>query len=170
MAKDFVQLHFVGDVETRNRLRELPVRAQRNVVRRSLSAGATVMVRAIRRAAPRGPTGNLKRSIGKSIKVKGGKITVAKVGIDVGKKRLFRVVNAGRSRFGRQGAHGHLVALGSKRRFKKSGQSTGKMPRNPFVRQAAAASEPAAIERMRVTAIAGYRREWKKLKARGAVN
>lgn len=116
-----------------------------------LAAGGTVAVKEIKKAAPHGTTGQEEKSIGKRTEknTKGGIIT-EKVGIGVGKPRS-----------GYQ-PHVHLVALGTKPRFRRSigGRfsyiknpttrqlSTGTMPANPFVREAFNRSRSAAIAAM----------------------
>lgn len=50
--------------------------------------------------------------------------------------------------FDRMGHHSHLVDLGTKKRFHKSGKYTGVMPANYFWRQTAQADFPKAAEKM----------------------
>lgn len=107
-------------------LAKLDERTQRRIARPAVSRGLTFLKRKIRKAAPVGPTGNLKDSIGTRFKKDRRKgMTAGKVGIDVGKKaKEDNEVNA---------PHGHLVALGTQQRTTARGANRGKMPKNDFV-------------------------------------
>lgn len=110
----------------------------------SLRAGINVIARAMRKAAPVGETGQLRKSIGTRVGKSKNGLFSAKAGINVG-KRTQRTV-------GRNAPHGHLVVLGTVERFRKKlggtygwvkpanvtakQLSTGKMPANGFVKQA----------------------------------
>lgn len=88
-------------------------------------------------AAAQGPqvTGRLRRSVGSSLKNFKGKI-VGKAGLNVGKKPS-KTPNA-------YAPHAHLITLGTKVRFHKSGRNVGRVSPRRFVRRAVAgATAPA---------------------------
>ncbi len=123
-----------GDLEALERkLRSLEVRSQRKVLRKGTRAASTPIQKAIRNAAPVGPTGNLKRSIGRKFKFYRGSLTdIAVIGPQIKRKE------------GALGYHGHLVEFGTKERTIKNlwGRpgvkgSAGRMPPNPFAKRAA---------------------------------
>lgn len=168
-----------GDVEFRERLAMFPKTVQRRVVRSTLQSGLTVVARRIRQSTPV-KTGLLKKSVGTRIASTKGNITTAKVGLDVGSRRLNIVGQGGRFR----APHGHLVALGTGPRY--TGQKTrsrrgiryivktggrrayrGRMPQNLFVLQATRAAEQEAIEKMRATALGKFRDAWQNTHGRG---
>ena len=138
------------------------------MARSTLGAGLTVINKAQRQAAPVGPTGNLKANIGKrNERNKRSGVFEAKTGIGVGKKstKLRKgIVNA---------PHGHLVALGTKPRTRKTigGKfsylknptqqqlSTGTMPSNPFIKQAYESARGNAQSRMKKAAEKSLARE-----------
>jgi HK97 gp10 family phage protein len=123
-----VSIIATGIRELDAKLKALPEKVQKKIARSALSQGMTIIAKAGKKAAPLGPTGNLRLSIGKRFKRnRQAGVTEAKVGISVGKRA---------SKTNRAGAHGHLVALGTRPRFHKSGKSTGVMPANEFFRRA----------------------------------
>lgn len=99
------------------RLDELERRASKRIVRRALSRAAAIVVKAMKQAAPVGPTGNLKRSIGRKEKrINAGYMQIA----------------GPRTRFKKQGLkvsgqHAYFVEHGTAERAHKSGKSTGRM-------------------------------------------
>jgi HK97 gp10 family phage protein len=152
------RIFLTGDKKLEATLKRLADKEADKIAKSALGAGLTVMVSAIRKAAPVGPTGNLKAGIGKRLeKGKRGGAFTAKAGINVG-KRTKAVLS--RKNFG---PHAHLVALGTKARIRKSigGKfgyitnptpsqlSTGTMPKNPFVKHAASSSKTAVRAAMR---------------------
>ena len=120
------QIVVTGIAELDLALARLDDRTQRRIARPAISRGLTFLKRKIRKNAPVGPTGSLKKSIGTRFKKDRRKgMTSGKVGIDVGKKAKDQSeVNA---------PHGHLVALGTQQRATASGANRGKMPKNDFV-------------------------------------
>lgn len=103
-------------------------RMQRHAVRPAVSAGATVLVRAIRSNTPRGETGNLRKSIGKRAWSKGKKGIIGQV---VGPRWP-------------KGAHGWLVEMGHQI------AGTDKfVPPHPFQRPAMDRSRAAVASRVR---------------------
>lgn len=132
----------LGDAKTADR-----------IAKSAIGAGLTVLNRAIKALVPVGQTGNLKSSIGR--RLERSKSTkwraVGKAGVNVGKTR--------KDGTHKRAPHSHLVALGTKERFHKSGKSVGRMPANPFVRLATAASGPAVKEAMHARAAKALERE-----------
>lgn len=150
-----VSIIITGDKELDAKLAALPEKTQKKYARSALSQGMTIVAKAAKRAAPVGPTGNLRRAIGKRFKrIKQEGITQAKVGINVGKRAKLGTTESGKTKFaGDSAPHGHLVALGTKPRYTgartyrvKGGTRTketgnprayrGVMPANHFFRQA----------------------------------
>lgn len=107
-------------------MKALDKKTRKKLTRRAVSKGITILVRALKRAAPTGKTKNLKKAIGRSSKkVKKGEdkyFTGSRVGMNVGKKMA------------KQAPHGHLVVLGTRQRKTKKGKSTGRMPKNNFIK------------------------------------
>ena len=75
-----LHVKIVGLDVVRSRLRALPLRLRTNIMRGGLRAAARVVQIASRQEAPRGKTGNLRRSISVSTRSKlGGAVVEAKV-------------------------------------------------------------------------------------------
>lgn len=150
MARQWI----TGDAELERTLAALgDDKAADRVAKSAIGAGLTVLRKAIRAAAPVGPTGNLKASIGRRLeRATSRRRSVGKAGINVGKQssRSKEKVNA---------PHSHLVALGTKQRFHKSGKSVGRMTPNPFVRLATVASTAAVSQAMHTRAAKALERE-----------
>lgn len=139
MARKFI----TGDEELESALKSLADKTADKIAKAAVGAGLNVLVKAMRKEAPVGATGAVKKSIGKRFErnKKTGIIT-AKAGVNVGKRTLKKI--------GREAPHSHLVILGTKRRQRQSigGRfgfirnptaqqlSTGSGPENPFVRRA----------------------------------
>lgn len=106
-------------------------KAHRQFARRALKMPAHVVANAS------GPTltGRLKRSVGSSIRNRKGRVE-GKAGLNVGKSPS-KTPNA-------YAPHAHLVTLGTRIRFHKSGRNVGRMTANRFVRRAAAGASAAA--------------------------
>lgn len=124
--QSFFETYLTGDAALDARLQALDVNTRKKYTRRAVGKGGTLLVRAIKRAAPVGKTRNLKKAIGRSLKkVKEGNdkfFQGLRVGMNVGKKAA------------RQAPHGHLVVLGTRKRMTKKGKSTGRMPKNDFIK------------------------------------
>lgn len=138
-----------GDKQIERLLRGLQDKAADRVAKSVINAELTALVKAQRRLAPVGKTGRLKKSLGKSLKRKAKTDYRAKAGLNVGTKTEKSLqTKKGRG----QANHGHLVALGTRQRFRKTigGKfayvvrpsstqlSAGVMPRNDFIRRATA--------------------------------
>ncbi len=151
------RIYITGDDQLEGMLRHLETKVADRIAKSCLSAGLTVIARAMKKMAPVGETEALKKSIGRRLeKGRGGNTFTAKAGINVGKmtQKLRQVVKA---------PHSHLVALGTKARTRKTigGKfgfikqptskqlSTGIMPSNEFVRIAYLASKSATAAAMR---------------------
>ena len=171
------RIYLTGDKELEATLKNLADKEAYKIARSALGAGLSKMAAAIRRAAPVGPTGNLKANIGKRLEKgkRGGKI-MAKAGVNVGKTKKTEKA-AGKS--GRDRApHAHLVALGTQRRARQAigGRfagirnptdqqlSTGTMPANPFVKQAVQSSKSSVTEAMQKRAAKALAKALQKIK------
>jgi len=131
-------LKIEGMDELLRKLSTLDKKSGKRVLRKSTRAASAIFLKAVRKAAPVGPTGNLKKSVGRQYKWNGRASTdVAKTG----------------PQFAKEGEepHGHLVELGTKERTVKNlygrpgvSASTGKVAGKPW-------AEP-AIEAVRSTA------------------
>jgi len=115
---DGISVNIVGIADLQRSLRGLVGKEQRRVLRKSLTKGAAVTRKAMRRLAPRGPTGNLRKSVKSKVRVN---------------KRIAVAVVTPRHEIA---PHRHLVIRGTKLRAKSSGQSTGRMPGEDFVAEA----------------------------------
>ena len=159
-----------GDKELEATLKKLADKSADRVARSVLGAGLTVIAKAMRNAAPVGKTGSVKASIGKrNQRNKRKGLFEAKAGVNVGKKKKQLSTAIATA------PHGHLVALGTKPRFRKSigGRfgyiknpsqqqlSTGTMPSNPFIKQ--------AYESARGNAAAAMKKRAEKALAREAI-
>lgn len=150
-----------GHAELERTLAHLADKTADRIARSALGAGVVVLKRAIKKAAPVGPTGSLKAAIGsRNEKTKHDGVHVAKAGTNVGKRskrRKNRQSGVYETVKQKTAPHAHLVALGTKQRRRKriggefasirnptSDQlSTGKMPSNDFVSRATTASTAA---------------------------
>jgi hypothetical protein len=135
-----------GSEELDRQLLELQTRTIRQAVRNGSNAGLQVISTAIVTRAPRGPSGDLGRSIGyRLIKGQPAGEMLGKVGGNVG-QRTSRGRSGGKSR--RAAPHAHLVTLGTVDRFTKRGAYRGRMPVNAFVSAGFAASSATAANRL----------------------
>ncbi len=110
-------VEIIGLPELYKQLDEIGKSMSSEQVEDALLVGAMTLQQAVKQAAPRGPTGNLR----KDIKVK----QLPKRG-DAPKSAIVKSL----------APHDHLVEFGSKPRFTKSGKYTGIMPAHPFFRPA----------------------------------
>lgn len=159
-----------GVPEIEATLKALSDKVGDKIARGALRAGISVIAREMRKTAPVGATGQLKRSIGTKVGKSSKGVFVAKAGINVGKKTRKK---------GRFAPHGHLVALGTvKRHREKIGGTygwikplnptpeqltTGVMPSNPFVKTAYQATRSRAMSVMNKQAAKSLAREAAKL-------
>jgi HK97 gp10 family phage protein len=118
-----VRLEGVGELQAK--IKELKGNLGNNKIEESLLDGATEIADEMRRLAPEGPTGKLKRSI------------ISKLLSRIGDNP--RTALAGVNR--KKAPHAHLVEFGTVERVQKTtGRRTGHMPAHPFVRPAADAN------------------------------
>lgn len=117
-----------GDRDVIQRMEKVR-RGLRTVTRQSINRGLTVIRKAVASEAPRGTTGNAKRAIGKRLTSGGeGQAVNGKVGPHVGKRK-----RRGAKSTDPTAPHAHLIVLGTKERFTKTGARRGVMPQNNFV-------------------------------------
>jgi Bacteriophage HK97-gp10, putative tail-component len=154
-------------------------RAAQTIGRAALRRGARTIAAGIRRAAPRGETGAVRASIGSSGRPsRGSKKIMAKAGVNVGRKNAGTIVNKG-AKFNKKATkskglkggyapHAHLVAMGTKPRYTKSGAFRGVMPANPFVRVGTANTASAAKAEIRLALERGINKAWAKRNKSGS--
>lgn len=121
-----------GDKELQSILDELSGKVAERVASAAMSGGLIVLRREMKKQAPVGKTGLLKKSIGsRNEKNKRTGIRTAKAGINVGRTRQTTT----------RAPHGHLVALGTTERETKTGANRGSVTGNSFIRQAQSAAK-----------------------------
>lgn len=175
-----------GDKELEASLRHLADKSADKVSKAALGGSLGVLARTIKKAAPVGPTGNLKGSISSRFE-KGqrkNRFTVtAKAGVNVGKRKKQEATGEYMSKRA-VAPHAHLVALGTKARFRKTlgGKfasiknptkdqlSTGVMPSNRFVRNAAGQGRAAMLRASQKRASKALEREAVKVAKRTRSN
>ena len=159
-----------GDKKLDAMLAKLSDKVGQRLTKYAMKAGVSKLSAAIRKAAPVGPTGNLKKSVGSRVDEKSKGIFEGKAGLNVGKNSP--------KRSGRSAPHSHLVALGTVARVRKTigGRfgylrnptpqqlSTGTMPANSFVKTAAASAQGAVYAAMRKNFGRNLAKELSKLK------
>lgn len=159
-----------GDKQLDAKLAVLQGKAKSRLTKYALKAGVSKLAAAIRKAAPVGQTGNLKKSVGSRVEETSRGVFVAKAGLNVGKRTV--------KRRGRLAPHSHLVALGTAERHRstiggrfavvknptRQQLSTGAMPANAFVRSSSAGAQTAAVEAMRKNVARNLLKELAKLK------
>jgi HK97 gp10 family phage protein len=129
---DAVTIKLEGVEQFRRKLDRMDDSLSRSIIKKAVNAGAGVLVKAVRKAAPIGPTGNLKRSVKKRIKKYPSGVVVAVMG------GAWPI-----------GAHMHLVEEGTDDRYHESGKYVGKMPASHFVRRAFIANHRKAETKLR---------------------
>jgi len=150
------QIIVTGDKELDAKLASLPNKVQRKIARSALGKAMTLLLKEAKKKAPVGTTGALKSSLGRRFKrITRQGITQAKVGIDVGKRKSGATQSL-------TAPHGHLVALGTKQRFTKTGASRGRMPADDFFAQAHQSRREAVIDIMEKTIRERLQFEWER--------
>jgi HK97 gp10 family phage protein len=179
--------YLTGDDAIEAMLKDLAEKEADRIAKSVLGAGLTVISKQMRKDAPKGPTGNLKKSIGKRLErgKRGGNFT-AKAGINVGKRKRSRADAKGPETVSGVNVrptapHAHLVGLGTgpRRRRAIGGSyggrikdptpqqlSTGSMPANPFIREAYRKSQGAMQAAMRKRAVKALERAAAKARKR----
>lgn len=109
-----VKITIAGDKQLLKQLRHLSRTGARRAARKALMKAATPVLKATRAAAPRGPTGNLKRGQRKRYDAKEGRVKVI------------------------QAPHAHLLEFGTKPRYTKKpvppfGRFRGRMPAKDII-------------------------------------
>lgn len=136
-------IRVMGAKELDRKLKRLDKAAARKIGKKATRAGAKIVHSAVKAAAVKGPTGNLK----KGIKIKVGRMR--------GGSAMTRVIAVA--------PHSHLVEKGTVPRFRKAGRwgrlilqkgaPTGTMPARPFFDPAAMSVSGAAVNAMQTEAI-----------------
>ena len=112
--------------EVEQALDDLDSKQSKSALTKAVTAAAKYLKPKVRAAAPKGPTGMLRRK--------------------VGYKRVRRPRTADVGTIVTSFApHRHLVIQGTGNRFTKAGAFRGRMPANPFVDRVASANESAAL-------------------------
>ena len=167
MAKQRI---LTGVAELDKNLKQLAGPVANRIAKSTLRAGVKAVARAIKQEAPQGKTGLVKKSIGSRFETFGrAGIVTAKAGVGVGKQRAKKTsVNA---------PHAHLVALGTKPRYRKKigGKYAGirnptrkqlrteSTPKNDFVKRGYQAGSAAMSQAMEAAAKKALAREAAKL-------
>ena len=113
--------------EVTRALDKLDNRDSAKALKAAVRKGGQFLKPKVKAAAPKGPTGNLRKKVGTRVK----------------KSRQHNGFYAVTTSFAR---HRHLVIEGTVDRFTKSGAFRGRMPANPFVSRVADQWEDAAIQ------------------------
>lgn len=144
-----------GSTELNAVLKSLETNGIARVAKSVVGAGATVIRRNIAKMAPVGETGSVKKSIGRRvIKDRVSGLVSAKIGVNVGKRTKLK---------GRHAPHAHMVAAGTRPRFRKriggrfafiknpttSQLRTESTPANPFVAAGFSAGQAGAVAAMK---------------------
>lgn len=146
----------INDAELKRLMRQfqrLENRVAQKVSRQAVSAGATPIARRMRQGAPVGPTGNLRRAIGRRTKTyRDNATSVAVIGAKIGgstdpSKRNYDAKGTKLGYHANLIEDGHVAVDGS---F---------VPGNPFMRRAVDAAEPESIARMRNKLFEGIDKE-----------
>jgi len=120
-----------GAAELSDKLEKMAGSVHAQHVESTLLKAAKIVAEAARNKAPRGPTGNLKRSlVAKLLKRRGTHPATAIAAVDR-----------------KKAPHAYLVEYGTSERYKKTGQYTGIMAAHPFFRPAWDEKKP-EVERM----------------------
>ena len=147
-----VKMELKNDRALELALKSLGPKLETRVMARALKAGAGETLKAAKRLAPRGKTGNLR----KSLAVSRGR-RVRRYG-----RRLVAVVGPAWP----EGAHGHLIERGTRRRRTKTGADRGIMPARPFLEPAYDATKTAAVAKVKQKIRQGIEREVAKMRAK----
>ena len=139
-----VSVKIQGAKALSNAIKTLPANAQRNVMRRVPQGGAREIGMAVRRAAPRGFTGKLRKAIKwRRLNPRGtGGRFISIVYVD------YKIA-----------PHFHLVEKGTKHRETRRGRSTGKVKGTHFAEEAIRSRRNGAVEAMVLTGRDGLRKE-----------
>jgi len=148
-----------GERKLDRQLKQLGDKTAKRINAAAIRSGMAVVRKAVKAETPRGPTGNLKRSIGARFKKKRTTgIYEAKVGGNVGKRSKESTTRGGKVRKANAAPHAHLVLLGTSERFNKSGASRGTMPANNAVSRGFAKSQARARQVISQKLLAGIKK------------
>lgn len=173
-----MQATLTGVKEIDSALRKLSSKEGDKVAKAAISGGLAELSKAIKKEAPKGETGLLRKSIGKRFeKANGKKLVTAKAGVNVGKqKKTAEGMNSRKT-----APHSHLVALGTAARTRKkiggkfsyiqnptaTQLSTGTMPSNPFVRLGTGKAQSKILGKMTKNAAKAMERQAIKARKKG---
>lgn len=157
-----MSVRITGVKKVDRRLKRLALKDAKRIGRAAINKGMTPVVKEIRKATPKGPTGTLKKAVGKrNKKNRRTGIQEAKVGYNVGLKH--RKAKPGAKRKPKKRApHAHLFGIGTKSRSWKSGKSTGRMPGNKAVGKAYRASAQKSLAVMKQSVDDGIKKAARK--------
>ena len=139
---DAFTIKLSGMKDVIKRLKRLPEKVDRRVMRKVVRAGSAVLLREAKRLTPV-VTGNLK---------KGWKRRFSRSNDPVAWAEVLNVAN-----------HAHMVEFGTGQRFTESGEYRGIMPASPFLRPALEATAEGIERAMIRKADIEIPREWEKL-------
>lgn len=114
-----MDMRIEGMADLEKQLKDLEKSLNPDKVEPILLDGAKDLAAAMKANAPKGPTGNLKKSIKAKLLKQYAGHPAAGAGVDR-----------------KKAPHAHLVEYGTAQRHQKSGKSTGTMPSKPFLRPA----------------------------------
>jgi len=167
-----------GDKEIEATLTALEDKAADKVAIAALGTGISIVAGMMKKMAPVGPTGNLRKNIGRRIvRGKTDGLMRGKAGVNVGKRKVAEKVAYSRGAGGNRAPHAHLVALGTGQRHrqtiggkfsyitnpKEDQLSTGSMPSNPFIKAAYQQSQSKVAVKMRQRAAKALAKELAKV-------
>jgi hypothetical protein len=173
-----MQATLTGVKEIDQAIRKLSSKEGDKVAKAAISGGLAELAKSIKKEAPKGATGTLRKSIGKRFeRQKGQKLVTAKAGVNVGKQKKTAESMNGKPR----APHSHLVALGTQPRTRKKigGKwsyitdptdkqlSTGVMPSNPFVRLGTSKAQSKILGKMTKNAAKAMERQALKARKKG---
>ena len=153
-----MNVRVTGIKQLDRRLKKLAKKDARRIGRQAINKGLTVISKQIKSKTPKGPTGNLKKSVGKRNKKNKRKgIQEAKAGFNVGLKNRKQKPGSKRKPK-RRAQHAHLYTIGTQSRKHKSGKSVGRMPGNNIISVAYRASAKKSIKVMTESAKQGIKK------------
>jgi hypothetical protein len=118
----------VDAVDLQQKLSALSAQELKQIYTQTIRSVTVPLRRAVKSATPVGPTGNLKRSITSVVRYYGEfHIAMGFVGPN----------------WWNRGRHGHIVELGTKKRYTKTGENRGMTTARPFIGPVFAANEAA---------------------------
>lgn len=144
-------MHVQGDRALESFLKALGPTLERRIIRQALKAGGAQILKRAKQLAPKGKTGNLRRSLAVS---RGRRIRKYPHG------NLVAILGPSWP----LGAHGHLIEKGTRLRKTKDGASRGRMPAQPFMGPAFEGRKERALRVLREKIRQGIKRELAKVR------